>query len=155
MATSFTVPHTASDPMSPPRKNSGETTCASVLTTSLACPCVEITEPSLPARKLGLSHGFMKALVIKSCIILPPLPWPTVILSWWGSGTGQLSPSMVGLTISLISFTDVRILVSGQRVSPPALAEYASGVDARMRISSRLLRPLLIASHERAPRDDG
>jgi hypothetical protein len=35
IATSLTVPHTASLPMSPPGKKRGETTCASVLMDSL------------------------------------------------------------------------------------------------------------------------
>ena len=51
MATSLTVPCTASAPMSPPGKNSGEITCPSVATTRRPLPGSGSRAPSWPWRR--------------------------------------------------------------------------------------------------------
>ena len=74
MATSFTVPCTDRQPMSPPGKNSGETTCESVAITMRPL-CTAKQALSLAARSQSLSKATRNSSSINCAIARPPLPW--------------------------------------------------------------------------------
>ena len=72
MATSFTVPCTDKQPMSPPGKNMGSTVKVSVLTATL--PGRESTAPSFMRRSSGLSKCLKNSSLMSRWEALPPEP---------------------------------------------------------------------------------
>ncbi|EWS63664.1 hypothetical protein Y695_03103 [Hydrogenophaga sp. T4] len=79
IATSFTVPCTERQPMSPPGKNSGEITWPSVAITRRPCAGSKAgsvsTAPSSPWRRNGLSKAARNSSSISCAAALPPAPW--------------------------------------------------------------------------------
>src|SRR5450759_5092028 len=73
MATSLTVPWTASEPMSPPGKNSGETTKESVDIT-IRPPTTSKAAWSSPRASIGLSKAGRKISSMSCCMARPPAP---------------------------------------------------------------------------------
>src|SRR5659263_203056 len=86
---SFTVPQTASRPMSPPGKKGGVTTYPSVV--KAISPSIR---PRSPASKNGDSTGLSKyraiTFAIRSRVRLPPSPWERRILSCIGGLRGSV-----------------------------------------------------------------
>ena len=97
MQRSLTVPLTAILPMSLPGKNSGLTTCESVVNASRPPPGRRSRAPSCWASSAGFAKAGRNTRSISSCVSRPPPPWPTVISTRCGSGTGQLSPDDGGV----------------------------------------------------------
>src|SRR3989338_4565124 len=95
MARSFTVPWTASEPMSPPGKNSGWTTKESVVKASRR-PSRLMTAWSSRRASAGLWKAGRKSLRTSSAVSRPPLPWPSSTVFFAGSSTGQVSGSSPG-----------------------------------------------------------
>ena len=75
---SLTVPHTASSPMSPPGKNIGSTTKASVVMASRPLPA-SMRAASSSGAKASLCRCFAKTSRTRLAVINPPLPWPSKI----------------------------------------------------------------------------
>ena len=73
MATSLTVPCTASEPMSPPGKNSGETTKQSVDITMRPAATSKAAWSS-PRASIGLSKAGRKISSMSCCMARPPAP---------------------------------------------------------------------------------
>ncbi len=92
IARSFTVPCTASEPMSPPGKKSGLMTNESVENARRAPPASK-TAPSCSSRSAGLSKLLRKTFSIRRCVIRPPPPCARRIVSPSPAGTGQLAAS--------------------------------------------------------------
>ena len=86
MATSLTVPWTDRQPMSPPGKNSGETTWLSVAITrrppSASSGGVASTAWSSRAASAGLSKASRKICSISCTMARPPLPWLMSTRPW-------------------------------------------------------------------------
>ena len=86
MATSLTVPCTDRQPMSPPGKNSGETTWLSVAITSwppsASSGGVVSTAWSSRAASAGLSKALRKICSISCTMERPPLPWLMSMRPW-------------------------------------------------------------------------
>ena len=73
IARSFTVPLTARSPMSPPGKNSGETTNESVVNAARAQSSDSVA-PSSSAASTGLRNASRNTASISVCVALPPAP---------------------------------------------------------------------------------
>ena len=71
-ARSFTVPQTASLPMSPPGKKSGSTTKLSVEKASFEAP--SRIAPSPRASRAGLAKAGSSSSSIRRAVFFPPLP---------------------------------------------------------------------------------
>src|SRR5664280_2625974 len=103
IARSFTVPCTASEPMSPPGKKSGLTTNESVENARRAPPTSK-TAPSCSSRSAGLSKLLRKTFSIRRCVIRPPPPCARRIVSPSPAGTGQLAASSAAPGSPAVSF---------------------------------------------------
>ncbi len=79
-ARSFTVPLTARSPMSPPGKNSGETTNESVVIAIRSLPTAT-TAPSSSGSSSGLRKASRKIASISVWVALPPAPCARVMRS--------------------------------------------------------------------------
>src|SRR5579884_1660508 len=146
--------------MSPPGKNSGETTNESVVKARWAPPTSN-TAWSSSFSSSGLRKAGRKICCTRSAVSLPPLPWPSVILPGSVAGTGQAScskstsSSVPGLWpladrggLSL-SHMEPPILVVG---GAGALRRDHAGADRRLRRADRPDDPtvpgLLGAAHD-------
>src|SRR6267142_1209650 len=76
--------------MSPPGKNSGVTTYASVVNARRA-PFTRSTAWSSSFSRNGFLNAGRKQRAISSAVILPPLPWPSSTRSAVTKGAGQLN----------------------------------------------------------------
>src|SRR5262250_682766 len=103
MARSFTVPLTASTPMSPPGKKSGVTTWASVVKARRTPPMLRTAWSSWRSRYEFRNEG-RKYRAIRSAVILPPLPWPSSTRSVVVIGAGQLRAKLPGPSLDDIVF---------------------------------------------------
>src|SRR5579885_445869 len=102
IARSFTVPFTASSPMSPPGKNSGVTTNASVVK-AIRPPSIEITAWSSSLRSQGLSKAGRKISRISCALSFPPLPCPSTTVLRGVNGGGQESVKSFGMAHQVTS----------------------------------------------------
>jgi hypothetical protein len=98
---SLTVPKTASRPMSPPGKNRGSTTNASVAKAKRS-PCEASVERSTRAwsssgAKNSLSNAATKTSSISVLMALPPPPWASVTVGTLSlpSARGRRSPGLL------------------------------------------------------------
>src|SRR5450830_944080 len=91
MARSFTVPLTASVPMSPPGKNSGRTTYESVVNAS-RLPPTSTRAPSCRAPRAGFANAGTNSRSISWCVSCPPPPCASMTCGYRLIGIGQLGP---------------------------------------------------------------
>ena len=98
IAKSFTVPWTASEPISPPGKNSGFTTNESVVMAS-RWPLTFTIAWSSRRASTGFCNACRKTSRINSALSLPPLPCPSRTVSLAGSGAGQLSSKLISTLV--------------------------------------------------------
>jgi hypothetical protein len=89
-ARSFTVPYTASEPMSPPGNTSGFTTKESVVNASRT-PFTSTMAWSSRRLRMGLPKAGRNRSRSNSALSLPPLPWPSSTVCLSRSGSGQLN----------------------------------------------------------------
>ena len=75
IATSLIVPCTDRQPISPPGKNSGETTWQSVAMTSLPVPGAGKSAPSSPWARYSLPRHLANSSSISCAMARPPEPW--------------------------------------------------------------------------------
>ena len=104
IARSLSVPCTASDPMSPPGKNSGFTTNESVVNANRQPFTFTIAWSSSRAN-MGFWKAGRKISFISSALNFPPLPWPSTIVSFAAKGIGQLSSAI------LFALPDIAFLI--------------------------------------------
>ena len=88
IARSFTVPFTASAPMSPPGNTYGLTTYESVVNAKRTPPSSR-TAASCRVSREGLRNAGKISRSSRSCIIRPPPPWASAIVSRGDAGNGQ------------------------------------------------------------------
>src|ERR1017187_7450894 len=95
MARSLTVPWTAREPISPPRKKSGLTTKLSVVKARRSPP-IWRTAWSSRRPRTGLRKTGRKTSRSRSALSLPPDPCPSRMRSLAGSGVGQVIIALGG-----------------------------------------------------------
>src|SRR5664280_1344728 len=154
MARSFTVPLTASRPISPPGKKIGVTTNESVVKASRV-PFTWTTAWSSSLSRIGLENAGRKILSINSAVSLPPLPWPSTICLCSKIGSGQ--EPKIGDTTSLIAppavlrrashgnRRQVRIVLISPQVPAIGVIGGTSAFRRNHRRSQRMLRITFLA----------
>src|SRR5664280_2855884 len=160
MARSFTVPLTASRPISPPGKKIGVTTNESVVKASRVSFTWN-TAWSSSLSRMGLANAGRKILSINSAVSLPPQPWPSTICLCSKIGSGQ--EPKIGDTTSLITPREcclgpgcvtpgihgnrrqIRVVLISPQVPAIGVIRGASAFRRNHRRSQRMLRIAFLA----------